>query len=67
MTCDDVKKELALRLVGLGAPEKSGEVKAHAQTCSACAKRLEKVQGPKNRWPEAVPFRARLRRIVADH
>jgi hypothetical protein len=44
MTCDDVKKELALRLVGLGATEKSGEAEVHAQTCSVCAKRLEKVQ-----------------------
>lgn len=25
MTCDDVKKELALRLVGLGAREKTGK------------------------------------------
>ncbi len=45
MTCDEVKKELALRLVGLGAPEKSGEVKAHARACPICAESLEKFQG----------------------
>jgi anti-sigma factor RsiW len=45
MTCDEVKKELALRLVGLGAPEKSGEVEAHARACPVCAESLEKVLG----------------------
>lgn len=45
MTCDDVKKELALRLVGLGAPEKSGEVEVHARACPVCAESLEKVLG----------------------
>jgi hypothetical protein len=44
MTCDEVKRELVLRLIGLGAPEKDREIEAHARTCANCAKRLEKAR-----------------------
>jgi len=43
MTCEEVKKELALRLVGLGDAGKDPEIEAHAKSCSACAARWEKA------------------------
>ena len=44
MTCEEVKKELALRLVGLGESGKVSEIEAHAKGCSECAARWEKVR-----------------------
>jgi hypothetical protein len=54
MTCDDVKRELALRLVGLGTDEKASEVEAHARDCPTCAMRLEKARAAKKELEDEV-------------
>ncbi len=43
MNCEEVKKELALRLVGLGDAGKSAGIEAHVKECPACAGTLEKA------------------------
>jgi hypothetical protein len=47
MTCEDVKKELALSMLGLGSPNKQRELGFHAESCPACAQRLEKALSAK--------------------
>ena len=70
MTCEEVKKELALRLVGLGDADKVLEIEAHAKGCSACAGALEKVRSAEkameaNRTTRCADFEASWRDIAA--
>ena len=44
MTCEDVKKELALGVLGLASPDKLKDLESHAELCRECAKRIEKAR-----------------------
>lgn len=44
MTCDEVRKELALGILGLGAPGKQKEIEFHAESCPDCARQMEKAR-----------------------
>jgi hypothetical protein len=57
MTCDEVQKELALGLVGLGSPGKLKEIEAHAETCRECARRLEKARTAEKALAKKEPGR----------
>jgi hypothetical protein len=44
MTCEEIRKELALGILGLGAPDKKKELELHAECCPDCARRMEKAR-----------------------
>ncbi len=47
MTCEDVKMELALSMLGLGSPNKQRELGFHAESCPACAQKIGKALSAK--------------------
>jgi predicted anti-sigma-YlaC factor YlaD len=47
MTCEDVKKELALGMLGLGSPDKQKELEIHVESCRDCAQRIGKARSAK--------------------
>jgi hypothetical protein len=43
MTCEEVKKDLALGILGLGAPDKQKDIDLHVESCPDCARRRKKA------------------------